>query len=146
MWPELRPDCEEAWGSALLSGRGLLAELALLELALARTWLELANCAPSIPDLAASESFLLPLLSEFVCSELPDLLSVCGAWECDCVDGEWLCLCRGGGLELGDREWGGKDEHEAAPLLELPLGTLKAALSEDPFVRASFRQSPDDLA
>lgn len=47
----------------MLSGRGLLAELALLELALARTWLELANCAPSSPDLEVSdESFLLVLL------------------------------------------------------------------------------------
>jgi len=43
MCPEPRPGCEEACGSALLSGRGLLAELALLELELARMWLELAN-------------------------------------------------------------------------------------------------------
>lgn len=97
MCPEPRLDCEEACGSVLLSGRGLLAELALLELALARTWLEFANCAPSIPDLAASESFLpalLLLLSKLADSELPGLLSMCGAWECGegCVDGEWLCL------------------------------------------------------
>lgn len=43
MCPELSPDCEEACRSALLSGWGLLAELALLELVLARMWLELAN-------------------------------------------------------------------------------------------------------
>lgn len=157
MCPELRPDCEEAWGSDLLSGRGLLAELALLELALARTWLELANWAPSPPDLTTSESFLpalVLLLSELACSELPDLLSMCGAWECAgaCVDGEWLCLwvwlgvCRGGELELGDRELEDKDGHEAPPPLELPFGTRKAALSNEPFVtRTSLRQSPDDL-
>lgn len=43
MCPEPKPGCEETCESALLSGRGLLAELALLELALARMWLELAN-------------------------------------------------------------------------------------------------------
>lgn len=43
MWPELSPGCEEACRSALLSGWGLLAELALLELVLARMWLELAS-------------------------------------------------------------------------------------------------------
>lgn len=106
-----------------------------------------------MPDL--SESFLpalLLLLSELDCSELPLLLSMCEAWECDggCVEGEWLCLwawlcvCMGEGLELGDWEWGGKDG--AALLPELPFGTLKAALSECPFDKTtSLRLSPDDL-
>lgn len=82
MCPDPSPDCEDACRSVLLSGRGLLEELALLEFALARTWLELANWAPSIPDFAASESFLpelLLLLSELACSGLPDLLSMIGA-------------------------------------------------------------------
>lgn len=43
MCPELSPGCEEACRSDLLSGWGLLAELALLELVLARMWLELAS-------------------------------------------------------------------------------------------------------
>ena len=39
-------------------------------------------------------ALLLLLESELACSELPGLLSMCGAWECDggCVEGEWLCL------------------------------------------------------
>lgn len=98
MCPELSPDWVEAWGSLLLSGRGLLAELALLELALARTWLELASRALSCAALEESESFLPPLLllveSEAGCSELGDFLSVCWFWGWDggCVEGEWLCL------------------------------------------------------
>lgn len=67
----------ESWGSALLSGCGLLEELALLELALALAWLELAICAWSRPDLPWSVSFFTgPLLSPELCSALPDLESV----------------------------------------------------------------------
>lgn len=63
------------------------------------------------------------------------------------MEGEWLCLWgREGELEFDDLEWEGKGEHEVFPPLELPFGTLKAALSDAPFVtKTSLRQSLDDF-
>lgn len=145
-------DEEEAWGSDLLSGRGLLAELALLELALARTWLELANCAPSRADLEESdESFLLLVLPESVAEAWSDIGGVRLEGErAEEEEGEWLCLS-GGERDTGEREWGGKGGHETEEPVELPFGILKGLLSEEPFVTiTSFLDSPleeeEDLA
>lgn len=127
----------------MLSGRGLLAELALLELALARTWLELANCAPSSADLQESdESFLL--LPESVMEAWSGMGGVRFEGE-RAEEGEWLCLS-GGERDTGEREWGGKGGHDAEGPVELPFGTLKGLPSDDPFVTiTSFLDSPLEL-
>lgn len=93
-WLELAKDVCGGWESFLLSGRGLLEALPLLELTLARAWLELAIWALS--SLQLSKSFFptrsLPLLLSVLESELPVLESTLRGF---CMDGDcvWRCTC-----------------------------------------------------